>query len=136
MRGIFDLKAYKMAQSKSAIIDRGQAVAKTDPVDGSAPGDGEDAHRQSDCIFTGAPRHAVADLARELWTVADNLQRALADARNERKCSEKSLIREVEAAQRLVTSALKRFGVFRADAFGQCLAGQTKIANGEPAYNE
>jgi hypothetical protein len=42
MRGIFDLKAYKKAQSTQTVIDRGQAFTQTDQVEVSERVDDQD----------------------------------------------------------------------------------------------
>jgi hypothetical protein len=62
---------------------------------------------------------AVADFARELLAVADNLQRALAAIGEEARCREGSLIEGVEATRRLLTLAFERFRVRPIEALGK-----------------
>ena len=62
---------------------------------------------------------AVADFARELVAVADNLQRALAAIGEEARGGEGSLIECVEATRRLLTLAFERFRVRPIEALGK-----------------
>jgi molecular chaperone GrpE len=62
---------------------------------------------------------AVADFARELLAVADNLQRALAAIGEEARRGEGSLIECVEATRRLLTLAFERFRVRPIEALGK-----------------
>jgi molecular chaperone GrpE len=62
---------------------------------------------------------AVADFARELLAVADNLQRALAAIGEEARGGEGSLIECVEATRRLLTLAFERFRVRPIEALGK-----------------
>jgi molecular chaperone GrpE len=62
---------------------------------------------------------AVADFARELLAVSDNLQRALAAVGEEARRGEGSLIEGVEATRRLLTLAFERFSVRRIEALGK-----------------
>ena len=64
-------------------------------------------------------RSAVADFARELLAVADNLQRALAAIGEEARRREGSLIEGVEATRRLLTPAFERFRVRPIEALGK-----------------
>lgn len=62
---------------------------------------------------------AVQDFARELLPVADNLRRALASpVPPDGSMANASLLEGVRATERLLTSALARFGVRRLDVMG------------------
>jgi molecular chaperone GrpE len=81
----------------------------------------ENTRRRADRTAVEASRYAIADLARELLAVADNLQRTLAAA--ERPASENApdvaLIEGVRATQRMLMQVLERFGVRKIEALGQ-----------------
>jgi molecular chaperone GrpE len=81
--------------------------------------DAENTRRRADGAAADARRYAISDFARELLTVADNLQRALEAAGAHTRRNEGTLIEGVEATQRLLAAALARFGVQRIDALGQ-----------------
>jgi molecular chaperone GrpE len=67
--------------------------------------DAENTRRRADAAAAEARRYAVSDFARELLTVADNLQRALAAAGENARRDEGSLVEGVEATRRLRASA-------------------------------
>jgi molecular chaperone GrpE len=62
---------------------------------------------------------SVADFARELLAVADNLQPALAAVGEDARRGEGSLIEGVEATRRLLTLAFERFRVRPIEALGK-----------------
>lgn len=80
--------------------------------------DAENTRRRADATAADARRYAVSDFARELLTVADNLQRALAAGEDARR-DEGSLVEGVEATWRLLSAALARFGVQQIEAHRQ-----------------
>lgn len=66
-------------------------------------------------------KYAVANFAKELVTVADNLRRALESVGEEARTHEavKGLTEGVEATERAMLAAFERFGVKRVDPMGQ-----------------
>jgi molecular chaperone GrpE len=82
--------------------------------------DAENTRRRAERTAQEAGRYAVADFAREMLTIADNLQRTLAAAeRSARDGGEDAaLIEGVRATQRMLMQALQRFGVRKIEALG------------------
>lgn len=79
----------------------------------------ENTRRRADSAIADARRYAIADFARELLTIADNFQRALAATGADARREEGSLIEGVEATHRLLAGTLARFGVRRIEALGR-----------------
>jgi molecular chaperone GrpE len=86
----------------------------------------ENTRRRADRTVAEASRYAVADFARELLAVADNLQRTLAAAEHATLESaadgaliDGALIDGVKATQRMLMQALERFGIRKIEALGQ-----------------
>jgi molecular chaperone GrpE len=83
--------------------------------------DAENTRRRADRTAADASRYAIADFARAILAVADNLQRTLAAA--ERHGSESvedtALIEGVGATQSMLMQALERQGVRKIEALGQ-----------------
>jgi molecular chaperone GrpE len=82
--------------------------------------DAENSRRRAERSGEDTRRYAVADFARELLTIADNLQRALAAAEEQatQAGGNFSLVEGVRATERMLMAMLERFGVRRIDAFG------------------
>ncbi|WP_246748025.1 MULTISPECIES: nucleotide exchange factor GrpE [unclassified Methylobacterium] len=80
----------------------------------------ENVRRRGERGIEDARKFAVQDLARELLPVADNLHRAVAAATGAGAgpAAHASLIEGVGATERMLTSALERFGVRRIPALG------------------
>jgi len=83
--------------------------------------DAENTRRRADRTAADAGRYAIADFAREILTVADNLQRTLAAAERPAfgAVGDIALIEGVRATQRMLTQALERYGVRKIEALGQ-----------------
>jgi molecular chaperone GrpE len=81
----------------------------------------ENTRRRADRTVAEASRYAVADFARELLAVADNLQRTLAAAEHAtlESAADGALIDGVKATQRMLMQALERFGIRKIEALGQ-----------------
>jgi len=62
---------------------------------------------------------SIADFARELLMVVDNLQRAIAVAENKKTPANKALLEGIQATLRLFIQTLERFGVRRIEALGR-----------------
>src|ERR1700716_3908105 len=75
--------------------------------------DAENVRRRAERTALDASRYAIADFARAILEVADNLQRTLAAAENAppNTVGDAGLIEGVRATQRMLTQALERFGV-------------------------
>jgi molecular chaperone GrpE len=65
-----------------------------------------------------ARKYAIAEFARELLTVADNLERAVTVVVSKPGDCDASLIEGVLATQRLLTSAFERFNIQKISALG------------------
>ena len=83
----------------------------------------ENLRRRTDREVTDAKAYGVSSFAREMVTVADNLQRAQtslpADAKVEASTAVKSFIEGVELTERDLLSRLARFGVRPIETIGQ-----------------
>lgn len=73
--------------------------------------DAENAHRQRDLRAEDAQRYAIANFARELLEVVDNLRRAIEASPGQDKAETDGLVGGVVATDRLLAKILKRFGV-------------------------
>jgi molecular chaperone GrpE len=82
--------------------------------------DAENTRRRAERSAQEAGRYAVADFARELLTIADNLQRTLAAAEGSARGGgeDAALIEGVRATQRMLMQTLGRFGVRKIEALG------------------
>jgi molecular chaperone GrpE len=79
----------------------------------------ENTRRQADRAIADARRFAVADFARELLIVIDNLERTLEAAKKKAKPEDSALVEGVEATLRIFLQVLEQFGVNRIEAQGQ-----------------
>ncbi len=83
----------------------------------------ENLRRRTEREVTDAKSYGVSSFAREMVTVADNLQRAQAslpsDAKGEAATALKSFIEGVELTERDLVSRLARFGVKPIETIGQ-----------------
>jgi molecular chaperone GrpE len=81
----------------------------------------ENTRRQASRTAEDARRFAIADFARELLIVVDNLQRTIdaADSQTPSAMEYAVLIEGVQATLRVLLGTLERFGVRRIDAIGQ-----------------
>jgi molecular chaperone GrpE len=81
----------------------------------------ENTRRRADRTAEDARKFAVADFARELLTVVDNLQRTIdaADGQVPSAVENAALIEGVRATLRVLMQTLEHFGVRRIDALGQ-----------------
>jgi molecular chaperone GrpE len=74
----------------------------------------ENTRRQADRSVSEARKYAVSEFAREMLTVWDNLQRTIAASeRQPHGSAGDALIEGVRATERMLTSALARFGLVR-----------------------
>jgi molecular chaperone GrpE len=81
--------------------------------------DAENTRRRADRSAEEARRYAISDLARELLTVVDNLQRAIAAAETQGpSAGNEPLLVGIRATERMLMRMLERFGVRRIDADG------------------
>jgi len=91
--------------------------------------DAENTRQRGERVAQEARQYAIANFARELLTVLDNLHRAIAAAEHQEGADEpeSSLLEGIRATERLLSSTFERFGVRRIEAFG---------AKFEPALHE
>jgi len=80
----------------------------------------ENVRRRGERLASDARRSAIAEFAREVLTVADNLHRAIeaATLAPSRPTAEAALIEGVRATERALAKALEKFGVQRIRALG------------------
>jgi len=80
----------------------------------------ENTRRRAERAAQDARQYAVADFARELLPVVDNLQRSIAAAERHAAATpeEAALIDGVRAVERILMHALEEFGIRRMDARG------------------
>jgi molecular chaperone GrpE len=83
--------------------------------------DAENTRRRAERNVEEARKYSIAEFARELLVVADNLQRALEVVANENRGAEqdKTLFEGVLSTQRLLINVFERFGVRKIDALGK-----------------
>jgi molecular chaperone GrpE len=81
----------------------------------------ENTRRQADRAIAEARKFAIADFARELLTVVDNLERTIeaADKKPPTTPEDAALVEGVKATLRIFMQTLERFGVRRIEALGQ-----------------
>src|SRR5215471_6723570 len=81
--------------------------------------DADNTRRLAERTAEEARRYAIADFARELLTVADNLKRAIAAADSQgREGRDASLVEGVRATERMLRAVFERFGIRKIDALG------------------
>ncbi|OSI31052.1 nucleotide exchange factor GrpE [Bradyrhizobium canariense] len=82
--------------------------------------DAENARQRGERRAKDARQYAIADFARELLTVLDNLHRAIAAAEQHpaKMADDSSLLEGIKATERILTSTLERFAVRRIEALG------------------
>jgi molecular chaperone GrpE len=80
----------------------------------------ENTRQRANRASTEARQYAVADFARELLPVVDNLQRAIEAAERQapETSEEAALIEGVRATERMLMATLERFGVRKIEALG------------------
>jgi molecular chaperone GrpE len=78
--------------------------------------DAENTRRRTEDRLEDARKFSIADFAREMLIVVDNLQRAVAVAENNEATSSQTLLEGVQATLRLFIQTLERFGVRRIEA--------------------
>ena len=80
----------------------------------------ENTRRRAERRVADAREYGISDLAAELLSVADNLQRAVASAedRTDQTPGDPALLDGVRATQRQLLATLGRFGVRRIEALG------------------
>jgi molecular chaperone GrpE len=81
--------------------------------------DAENTRRRGDRMAQDARQYAIADFARALLEVADNLRRAISAAEQHGvKGDESALLDGIKATERILTAMLERFGVRKIEALG------------------
>jgi molecular chaperone GrpE len=78
----------------------------------------ENTRRRAERAAQDARQDAVADFARELLPVVDNLQRSIAAAERPATAEEAALVEGVRAVERILMRALEQFGIRRMEARG------------------
>ena len=77
--------------------------------------DAENTRRRADRAAEDARKFAIADFAREILLVVDNLQRTVEAAEPSASPQSPVLVEGVQATLRLLLKTLERFGIHRAD---------------------
>jgi molecular chaperone GrpE len=85
--------------------------------------DAENTRRRAERTAEEARQYAISDFARDLLTVADNLQRTIAAAERHspETVEDAALIEGVRATDRILQHTLERFGIRKIDALGRRL---------------
>ena len=78
----------------------------------------ENTRRRAERAAKDARQDAIADFARELLPVVDNLQRSIAAAERPATAEEAALVEGVRAVERILMRALEQFGIRRMEARG------------------
>ena len=119
----FPDEAHGSARENRATPARGEmpfrpAAASPPEEDGGrmdrllrALADADNARKRAERMAVEARQYAIGDFARELLTVADNLERALATAERDGSTSNTALIEGIRQTCRLFRSTIERFGV-------------------------
>jgi molecular chaperone GrpE len=81
--------------------------------------DAENTRRRIEDRLADARQFSIADFARELLIVVDNLQRTIESAQTTGPVPNEALLEGVQATLRLFVNTLQRFGVYRIEALGQ-----------------
>jgi molecular chaperone GrpE len=83
--------------------------------------DAENTRRRAERTAEEARQYAISDFARDLLTVADNLQRTIAAAERHspETVEDAALIEGVRATDRILQHTLERFGIRKIDALGR-----------------
>jgi molecular chaperone GrpE len=83
--------------------------------------DAENTRRRAERTAEEARQYAIADFARELLVVADNLQRTIdaAERRSPETVEDAALIEGVRTTERILMHTLERFGIRKIEAVGQ-----------------
>jgi molecular chaperone GrpE len=83
--------------------------------------DAENTRRRAERFADDARQYAIANFAREMLSVADNLRRAIAaaESRPAGSNSDAGLLEGVRSTERMLMQALERFGVSKMDALGK-----------------
>lgn len=83
--------------------------------------DAENTRQRAQRAAEDARQYAIADFARELLTVSDNLQRTIAAAEQHppQTVEDAALIEGVRATYRILQHTLERFGIRKIDALGR-----------------
>jgi molecular chaperone GrpE len=81
--------------------------------------DAENTRRQADRKAADTRKFAIAEFARELLPVIDNLQRVLAVRSSASVPDNDALLEGIESTLRLFFQTLERFGIKKIDALGQ-----------------
>jgi molecular chaperone GrpE len=96
----------------------------------------ENTRRRADRAAGDARRNALAEFARELLAVADNLRRAIAAAEGPAEAGDATLREGVRATERMLEVGFERFGIHRIEALGQKFDPQRHEAVMEVADTE
>jgi molecular chaperone GrpE len=81
--------------------------------------DAENTRRRTEDRHEDARKFSIADFAREMLIVVDNLQRAVAVAESNEAASNQTLLEGVQTTLRLFKQTLERFSVRRIEALGR-----------------
>jgi len=81
--------------------------------------DAENARRRADQTAEDTRKFSIAEFARELLPVLDNLKRTVDASEKAQSAKSNSLVEGVDATLRLFVSTLERFGIRRIEAMGQ-----------------
>lgn len=121
-----------MAQRMHSVDDEAVAVEAVDPATLLAENqslrdrlmralaEAENTRRRTERSLDEMRQYAIADFAREILTVVDNLRRAIdaAERRPVKSVEDAALLEGVRSTERMLMQALERFGVQKIEALG------------------
>jgi molecular chaperone GrpE len=121
-----------MAQRMHSVDDEAVAVEAVDPATLLAENqslrdrlmralaEAENTRRRTERSLDEMRQYAVADFAREMLSVVDNLRRAIdaAERRPVKSVEDAALLEGVRSTERMLMQALERFGVQKIEALG------------------
>lgn len=81
--------------------------------------DAENVRRRADRAAAEARKFAIADFARELLVVVDNLRRTMDAIEGQATAENAAILEGIQATRRIFMQTLERFGVHQIEALGQ-----------------
>lgn len=109
-------------KTEAQAVDAGALVAENASLRDRllrALADAENVRRRAELTAAEARRYAIAEFARELLVVVDNLQRTIDAVERQPSSDNPALLEGILATYRILVQTLQRFGVHQIEAVGQ-----------------
>lgn len=109
-------------KTEAQAVDAGALVAENASLRDRllrALADAENVRRRAELTAAEARRYAIAEFARELLVVVDNLQRTIDAVEHQPSSDNPALLEGILATHRILLQTLQRFGVHQIEAIGQ-----------------